>query len=102
MTKFDSCKAFHFSHSFSVLFKKETSAAASSSSSVRRVSEPELATNAVVIVKEEIMEQDSDYEEFPAYSLEISPEAAADVKVKLEEIFDWSGQEDADEDGTSY
>ena len=69
MTKFDSCKAFHFSHSFSVLFKKETSAAASSSSSVRRVSE-----------------QDSDYEEFPAYSLEISPEAAADVKVKLEEI----------------
>ena len=54
MTKFDSCKAFHFSHSFSVLFKKETSAAASSSSSVRRVSE-----------------QDSDYEEFPAYSREI-------------------------------
>jgi len=28
------------------------------------------------------------HEEFPAYSLEISPETAADAKVKLEEIFE--------------
>ena len=50
-------------------------------------------TNAVV-VKEEPMEEDIE-EEVATYSIEISPEEAADAQVKLEEVmFDWSDKED--------
>ena len=63
-----------------------TSAAGSASSPDRRSAEPQLVANAVVI-KEEPIEEDND-EEVATYSLKISPEEAA--QVKLEEVmFDW-------------
>jgi len=52
------------------------------------------------VIKEEPIEEDS-YEEYPSTSIDISLEAAADAQVKLEEMFDWSGQEDADDDGNN-
>ena len=80
-----------------------TSAARSSSSTDRRSPELVVVTN-VAMIKEALIEKDIDEEEqVPAYSIDVSPEAAADAQVKLEvKMFDWSVQEDAYEDGTSY
>ena len=44
-------------------------------------------SNAVVI-KEEPIEEDIDEEEVSAYSIEVSAEAAAEVPIKLEKMFD--------------
>jgi len=57
-------------------------------------------TNNVVVIKEEPIEEGTDQEEVPAYSIDVSPEEAADAQVKLEEVmFDWPSNENADEDG---
>ena len=60
-------------------------------------------TNNVVVIKEEpSIEEDTDQEEVPAYSIDVSPEEAADAQVKLEEVmFDWPSNENADEDWIS-
>ena len=71
-----------------------TSASSSSSSTDRRFPEPKVVSNAVVI-KEEPIDEDS-YEVYPSTSIDISPEAAADAQVKLEEMFNWSSNENAD------
>ena len=71
-----------------------TSALSSSSSTDCRSPEPQLVANAVVI-KEEPIDEDS-YEVYPSTSIDVSPEAAADAQVKLEEMFNWSGKENAD------
>ncbi len=71
-----------------------TSASSSWSSTDRRSPEPQLVANAVLI-KEEPTDEYS-YEEYPSTSIDISPEAAADAQVKLEEMFNWSGKEKAD------
>ena len=57
-----------------------------------------------VIIKEEpIVEEDIDEEEDFIFSMEITPEEAADAKVILEEVFDWSDTEHADDgDDISY
>lgn len=78
-----------------------TSAARSSSSTDRRSPELVLVTN-VAIIKEALIEKDIDEEEqVPAYSIDVSPEAAADAQV-----FNWFGKKDADEcdndDGNRY
>ena len=77
-----------------------TSASSSSSSTDRRFPEPKVVSNAVVI-KEEPIDEDS-YEVYPSTSIDISPEAAADAQVKLEEMFDWSDKENDTEDEHSY
>ena len=78
-----------------------TSASSSSSSTDRRSSEPQLVANAVLI-KEELIVQEDSYEVYPSTSIHISPEAAADAQVKLEEMFNWSGKENDGHDGQSY
>ena len=58
-----------------------TSAARSSSSTDRRSPELVLVTN-VAMIKEALIEKDIDEEEqVPAYSIDVSPEAAADAQV---------------------
>ena len=71
-----------------------TSTSNSSSSTDRRSPEPQLVSNAILI-KDEPIDEDS-YEVYPSTSIDISPEAAADAQVKLEEMFNWSGNENAD------
>ena len=60
-------------------------------------------TNNVVVIKEEPIEEDTDQEEeVPPYSIDVSPEEAADAQVKLDEVmFDWPSNANADEDGIS-
>ena len=82
-----------------------TSAARSSSSTDRRSPELVVVTNVAMIKEEPIEEGIDEEEEVPAYSIDVSPEAAADAKVKLE-VFNWSSKTDADEcdnaDGNRY
>ena len=55
----------------------------------------------LVAIKEEPSEENIEEEEVATYSIEVSAEAAADAQVKLEEMFNWSNQEDADDDGNN-
>jgi len=56
-----------------------------------------------VIIKEEPIEEDIDEEEDFTFFMEKNPEEAADAKVTLEEVFDWSDTEHADDgDDISY
>ena len=77
-----------------------TSTYNSSSYTDRRSPEPQLVSNAILI-KDEPIDEDS-YEVYPSTSIDISPEAAADAQVKLEEMFDWSDKENDTEDEHSY
>ena len=54
------------------------------------------------MIKKKPIEEDIDDEEVPAYSTEVSAEAAAVVPIKSEEMFDWSGTKNGADDGISY
>ena len=55
-----------------------------------------------VLIKQENIEGDiEDEKEVPAYSNETSPKAAADVPIKVKQVCDWPGEENADEDEIS-
>jgi len=47
------------------------------------------------------IEEDS-YEVYPSTAIDVSPEVVAAVPIKVEQVFDWSGQEDEGEDCNSY
>ena len=77
-----------------------TSASSSSSSTDRRSTEPQVVANAVLI-KDEPIDEDS-YEVYPSTAIDVSPEVAVAVPIKVEEVFDWLDNKNDGEDGNSY
>ena len=47
------------------------------------------------------IEEDS-YEVYPSTAIDVSPEVAVAVPIKVEEVFDWLDNKNDGEDGNSY
>ena len=80
-------------------FNKRNSASSSSSTSDQFVPETELLTNVVIKIGQHTEEQPGTEEDPPA-SIEISPEAAAEVAIKLEEVFNLPDKEIGDDENS--